>query len=248
VTCTGFSAPGFDLHVVEALGLRRDVQRVQVGFMGCHGAINGLRAARAIAASEPDACVLLCAVELCSLHFQYGWNPQTIVANAIFADGAAAAVIVGDNANQSTNDAFQFAVRATGSCLFRNSADAMTWRIGDTGFEMNLSPRVPDLIHANLRPWFEPWLAEQGFAIDQVGAWAVHPGGPRVLTAVGHSLGLDEVALAPSRRVLATMGNMSSPTILFILDELRQAEKLGGPCVMMAFGPGLAAEVALLAP
>lgn len=248
VTCTGFSAPGFDLHVVEALGLRRDVQRVQVGFMGCHGAINGLRAARAIASSEPDACVLLCAVELCSLHFQYGWNPQTIVANAIFADGAAAAVIVGANGNRSTNDSLPLDVQATGSCLFRDSADAMTWRIGDSGFEMNLSPRVPDLIQANLRPWFEPWLAGQGLAIDEIAAWAVHPGGPRVVTAVGQSLDLKEVALAESRQVLAAMGNMSSPTVLFILDELRRAGKLGGPCVMMAFGPGLAVEVALLVP
>jgi predicted naringenin-chalcone synthase len=246
VTCTGFAAPGFDLHLVDALDLRRDVQRVQVGFMGCHGAINGLRTARAIALAEPDACVLLCAVELCSLHFQYGWNPQRIVANALFADGAAAMVVVGREAAPATSAGLT--VTATGSCLFRDSADAMTWHIGDSGFEMTLSPRVPELISTNLRPWFEPWLAKQGLRIGDVAGWAIHPGGPRVMTAVGQALGLSEGALAASRQVLAGMGNMSSPTVLFILDELRGAQAAVGPCLLMGFGPGLAAEVALLTP
>ncbi|MBL9084713.1 MAG: type III polyketide synthase, partial [Planctomycetaceae bacterium] len=135
-------------------------------------------------------------------------------------------------------------VAATGSCYIPDSGDAMSWNIGDNGFEMYLSPRVPDLIMQNLRPWFETWLGEQGLKIEDIGSWAVHPGGPRVLTAVEDSLGLDRTHTATSREVLAECGNMSSPTVLFILQRLRAAgAKM--PCVALGFGPGLAAEAAL---
>jgi predicted naringenin-chalcone synthase len=120
----------------------------------------------------------------------------------------------------------------------------MRWTIGDHGFEMELSPRVPDLIKQHLRPWFESWLGRQGLVLADVGSWAVHPGGPRILTAVEESLGLDREALGVSREVLAEYGNMSSPTVLFILDRLRERQA-PRPCVMLGFGPGLMAETAL---
>jgi predicted naringenin-chalcone synthase len=121
----------------------------------------------------------------------------------------------------------------------------MSWRIGDHGFEMTLSPRVPDLIGRHLRPWLEGWLAEHDLDLARVGSWAVHPGGPRILTAFGEATGLDRPALKTSHQVLADHGNMSSPTILFILDRLRRADA-PRPCVALAFGPGLTVEAALL--
>jgi predicted naringenin-chalcone synthase len=120
----------------------------------------------------------------------------------------------------------------------------MSWTIGDHGFEMELSPRVPDLIRQHLRPWFESWLRRQGLALADIGCWAVHPGGPRILTAVEESLGLGREALGVSREVLAEYGNMSSPTVLFILERLRERQAQR-PCVMLGFGPGLMAEAAL---
>jgi len=214
---------------------------VHVGFMGCHGAINGLRVAQAFADGQPAAHVLLCAVELCSLHYFYGWDPKKLVANSLFADGAAAVVGVSD----SLRSAADWRVTATGSCLFSHTAYAMTWDIGDHGFEMSLSTRIPGLIAANLRPWVESWLAQQDLRIEQVATWAVHPGGPRILSAVEESLGLDRDALAVSREVLATFGNMSSPTLLFILERLRRRQA-PRPCVALGFGPGLVVEAALL--
>jgi predicted naringenin-chalcone synthase len=244
VTCTGFSAPGFDLAWVDELPLRRTVQRTQVGFMGCHGALNALRVARAICHADPEAAVLLCAAELCSLHFQYSSHPQAIVSNALFGDGAAAAVISSapGTATAST-DGWRLA--ASGSLVVPNTSDFMSWRIGDHGYEMRLSPRVPEAITQRLGPWLDSWLSEHGLKRSDVGSWAIHPGGPRILQACGAALALSPAALEPSTTVLSTLGNMSSPTVLFILRELRRrAAQL--PAVMLAFGPGLTIEAALV--
>lgn len=238
VSCTGFAAPGVDIALIRGLGLPATTERVHVGFMGCHGALNGLRVARALAAAEPHATVLVCAVELCSIHYHYGWDPKRVVANALFGDGAGAAVVRADG----PADAWQLA--AHGACLFPDSAYAMTWDIGDHGFDMTLSTKVPNLIARHLPPWLDGWLSRHGLTVDRVGSWAVHPGGPRVLNAVTDALGLDAAVTQHSHDVLTRHGNMSSPTILFILDRLRRAGS-PLPCVALGFGPGLAVEAAL---
>jgi predicted naringenin-chalcone synthase len=238
VSCTGFGAPGVDISLFKSLKLRPTVQRIHVGFMGCHGALNGLRVAHSITGADPDAQVLLCAVELCSLHFHYGWDPKKVVANALFADGAAAVVGTGTG----PGDAWR--VAATGSCLLPDTEYAMTWNIGDHGFEMTLSTRVPNLIGEYLRPWLEEWLEQHGVALNDVASWAIHPGGPRILNAIERPLELDEQVTAVSREVLSSHGNMSSPTVLFILDRMR-ARQAPRPCVALGFGPGLVAEAAL---
>src|SRR5262249_36172095 len=137
VSCTGFFAPGIDRHLVGALGLRPTIERTHVGYMGCHGALNGLRVANAYAAN-PRAKVLLCAVELCSLHYHYSYNPSKMVANAIFGDGAAA--VVGEPGASAPGGNWR--VLATGSCYLPDSTEAMTWTIGDHGFEMTLGRNV----------------------------------------------------------------------------------------------------------
>ncbi|MGL4465632.1 MAG: type III polyketide synthase [Planctomycetia bacterium] len=247
VSCTGFYAPGVDFSLITALDLPPTTARVHVGFMGCHGLVNGLRTAQAFTAADPSACVLTVAVELCSLHLFYGWEPEKIVANALFADGAAAVVgVAADKIGTNGHDSAErpWRLRATGSRLLPGTADMMSWKIRDHGFEMTLSAKVPDAIQAMLKPWLAEWLASNGVALEEVASWAVHPGGPRILSAVEQSLSLDADALAASRGVLASAGNMSSPTILFILDRLR-ATGAPRPCVALGFGPGLVAEAAL---
>jgi predicted naringenin-chalcone synthase len=241
VSCTGFAAPGVDVGLMTTLKLRPTVERTNVGFMGCHGAINGLRAGAGYTGSDPNARVLLCAVELCSLHYYYGWNPKKMVGNALFGDGAAAVVGVPPRDGKPTD----WRVAAGGSYLFDDSEHAMTWHVGDHGFDMMLSSKVPNLISRYLRPWVESWLGRNGLTIQEVGSWAVHPGGPRILTSVETALGLPTGATEVSRRVLAGHGNMSSPTVLFILNELRKANA-PRPCVAVGFGPGLVAEGLLL--
>lgn len=239
VSCTGFRAPGADVELLRGLGLPATTERTHLGFMGCHGALNGLRVARALAA-EPRARVLLCAVELCSLHYHFGTEPQKWLANALFADGAAA--LVGAAAGAGEHGAWRAA--GSGSCVFPDSAGAMTWTVGDHGFEMTLSREVPRLIVAHLRPWLAAWLDRHGLTVAGVASWAVHPGGPKVLEAVEEALRLPPGTTAVARAVLAEFGNMSSPTVLFVLERLRR-EQAPRPCVALGFGPGLTAEAAL---
>ena len=240
VSCTGFGAPGVELQLIKGLKLSGEISRLHVGFMGCHGVLNGLQAASAFVEAIPGARVLLCAVELCSVHFRYGWDTERVVSNALFADGAASIVA----APGAEADATAWNMVASGSSLFPDSKSAMTWRIGNHGFEMTISPRTPELINAQLRLWLAPWLARRGFSLDRIGSWAVHPGGSRILHAVADSLRLPQRAMAVSESILAEHGNMSSPTVLYVIERLRQ-EGAARPCVALSFGPGLVAEVAL---
>lgn len=242
VSCTGFHAPGFDIALVKRLPLRPSIARTHVGFMGCQGALNGLRVARAFTEADPSSCVLLCSTELCSLHHSYGWDPEKIVANALFADGSAAAVLTGRDLQVGER---RLRVVASGATLIDDSTDAMSWMIGDHGFEMTLSPRVPSLISSTVRPWLGSWLAGHGKTLDAVRSWVIHPGGPRILAAFGEAMDLPRSALAASYGTLATYGNMSSATVLFTLKAL-SLQLADAPLVILAFGPGLTIEAALM--
>jgi predicted naringenin-chalcone synthase len=247
VSCTGFQAPGVDLALIHQLGLDAGVQRTHVGFMGCHGALNGLRVAQAFVEADAEAVVLLCAVELCSLHLYYGWDPEKVVANALFADGAAALVATARPANPGPAPRPDpgLCLHASGSTVIPHTAELMHWQIGNHGFEMGLSPRVPEAVAGQLRPWLERWLQPRGIQLADIASWAMHPGGPRILHTCAAALLLEPKQIAASQAVLQEHGNMSSTTILFILDRLRH-QAAPGPCLALAFGPGLCAEVALL--
>jgi predicted naringenin-chalcone synthase len=249
VSCSGFDAPGFDIALIRELELRPTTARTHVGFMGCHGALNGLRVANAFVTADPRAVVLVCALELCTLHFQLQPTADQVVSNALFADGAAAVVCrsaaVSDERPLPPTGRDDWQLVASGSLLIPNTEDVMSWRIGDHGFEMQLDARVPGLIREHLRGWLETWLSEHDCAIGDVAGWAIHPGGPRILTACGAALGLADEHLATSREVLAECGNMSSPTVVFILERLRR-QHTPRPCVALGFGPGMVVEAALL--
>ncbi len=186
---------------------------------------------------DAESTILLCATELCSLHYHFAWDPERMMGNALFADGSAA--IVCRQASTTCGD--HWSIAATGSCLIPDSTDAMTWKVGDHGFEMSLSARVPDLIEQHLRAWLEGWLRKSGYQLSDINAWAIHPGGPRIISAVENGLDLPAGSTAISREILHDFGNMSSPTVLFILERMRQ-KKISGPCVVLGFGPGLIAE------
>ncbi|MFM7057838.1 MAG: type III polyketide synthase [Planctomycetota bacterium] len=254
VSCSGFSAPGVDIAIIESLTLPAGVARTHVGFMGCHGALNGLRVAHAFASADPDAVVLVCAVELCTLHHQYGWDPQKIVANSLFADGAAA--VIGRAACESTAERLAGAdsqpaallpgaLAGSASCMIPGTTGMMTWNIRDAGFEMSLSPEVPAVITRHLPEVLNGFLARHRLTVDQIATWCIHPGGPRILAATAEAARLTDLQLDPSTTILRQCGNMSSPTVLFILQEqIRRQSR--GPCVMLGFGPGLNVEMALL--
>ena len=235
VSCTGFAAPGVDLFLIETLGLSAEVTRTNIGFMGCHAAVNALRVAKGLA--DGGGRVLVCCVELCTLHL-CGGGGNGRVPGALFGDGAAA-VVVGESGDGGR------AIHSTASVVVPGTADLMSWHVGDHGFGMYLSPKVPEVLAEFVPGWVDRWLAGLGLSRQAVGSWAIHPGGPRVLGALGRGLGLGEESLAASREVLRTHGNMSSGTMLFIVEALLQGGATG-PMVGLAFGPGLGGEGVLI--
>src|SRR5690554_1273513 len=241
VSCTGFFAPGLDIELVKRLGLPPETSRTFIGFMGCYAAFNGLRAAQSFCLAHPGATVLMVCIELCTLHFQVDGSMESAVINALFSDGAAAAVV------QSLEDAESGLEYLGGRALLQDdSMDAMTWAVGDTGFIMGLSSRVPDLIARDLPGYIDQLLASHGLSRADVGFWAIHPGGKAIVQKAQEVLGLSDGDVYDSLEVLRLHGNMSSPTILFVLERMMNRRASGDIGVALAFGPGLTIEGALL--
>lgn len=317
VSCTGFYAPGLDIHLVKGLGLSPDVQRTLIGFMGCYAAFNGLCLADSICRSAPNATVLLVCIELCTLHFQQSPAPHHLIANCIFADGAAALFCrrasfptpslpnppvpfsegkgwasplpspltpleaghplgtagergrgrgggaggevrarrkaweydaASRSKSQSAQTGNSFVIMNSSSWIDDDSLDEMTWTIGNTGFEMRISPDIPRILDVNLMPFIQRLLKPSGLSPTDIDFWAVHSGGRSILDTVQQRLNLPAFQIADSRAVLYEYGNMSSPSVLFVLKRLLQRLQHGEHfrrCVAMAFGPGLTLEACL---
>lgn len=232
--CTGFSAPGLDLEIVERCGLPSSVERTMVGFMGCYAAINALKLARHIVRSEPNARVLVVNLELCTLHFKETAELDQILSFLLFADGCAACVVSADPVGIALDSFRAVIVPGTGELI--------TWHIRDFGFDMVLSGQVPGTIYDALRDSSDEILA--GAPPAAIDLWAIHPGGRTVLDAVQRAFQLAPAALENSREVLRRYGNMSSATVMFVLERLLNSAARGSGCAM-AFGPGLTAETML---
>jgi alpha-pyrone synthase len=232
--CTGFAAPGLDLQIVGHLGLDVSVERTMVGFMGCYAAMNGLKLARHIVRSEPaTARVLMVNLELCTLHLQEIDDLETVLSFLIFADGSAASLVSAEPTG--------IALDGFTSSVLADSADQITWRIGQRGFDMYLSGQVPATIGRELPRRIGAMLGG-GRAVSDVDLWAIHPGGRTVLDAVERALDVEPHALRTSRDVLREYGNMSSATIMFVLQRMLDDPLAAGEGCAMAFGPGLTVE------
>ena len=244
-SCTGFSNPGIDFHLVTDLGLNPSTQRFHLGFMGCYAAFPALRMAQQFCEADPRAVVLVLCLEFCSLHLRVDGGADSVLANALFADGAACAIV---HARESlaARSVYRLGRFSTGHAV--SGEKDMAWSIGNHGFNIVLSSYVPDIVGANIAGLVDPVLAGAGLDRRDIEFWAVHPGGKAILDKVEKSLGLPANALDVSRSVLCRFGNMSSATILFVLADFlrhRPAGKETAVCAM-AFGPGLTIELGLL--
>ena len=226
--CTGLYAPGLDFEIVDHLGLSAGVERTMIGFMGCYAAINALKLARHIVRSEPGAGVLMVNLELCTLHFQETQDLEQVLSFLVFADGAAASLITAREQG--------FALDSFKAVTAPETRGLITWKIRGLGFDMLLSGQVPAELGRALH---ETGLMAERDGID---LWAVHPGGRSVLDAVQKGLELPVEALAASREVLSRFGNMSSATVMFVLERMMQQARPGQRGCAMSFGPGLTAE------
>lgn len=251
-SCTGYATPGLDILLARDLGMAPDTQRMFVGHMGCYAALPGLGAASDFVAARGRPALLLCA-ELTSLHLQPSsarMDTQQIVSHALFSDAAVAAVLTPAASIRPVRPGGTarpgYAVREVAAVTDTSTADHMSWEITDTGFRMGLSPKVPQVLALHVRGLVDDLLGRHGLTRSEVGGWAVHPGGPRILNVVERELDLPPDGLAASRATLAEHGNCSSPTTLLILERLLRTPRPPEWIVMLAFGPGLTLYATLL--
>lgn len=233
VSCTGMSAPGLDLQVMELMDLPKHIHRTSVNFMGCYAAIHALKLAHAFCAGDRKAKVLIVCTELCTLHFQREHTMDNIAASLLFGDGAAAALVTAEEAEGVHIDGFY-------SEIIPKGKRDMAWELSSQGFVMTLSGYIPELIEEDLAPIMERALG--GLPLQSVSHWCVHPGGKRILEAIERSLCLQKEQLQSSYEVLKDYGNMSSATILFVLQRMMQQGDKMEKLAAAAFGPGLTVE------
>lgn len=227
VTCTGMSAPGLDFQLIKSLGLSTHIQRFSVNFMGCFAAFHAIKLANIICAASENAKVLVVCVELCTLHLHEGNDLDSVVANAIFADGAAACVVSNTTTGLNLESFFQDIVP--------NSSNEMAWDVTSSNFLMKLSSYVPELISGHIEEFCKK------ISHLHVHHHAVHPGGRKILECYQKSMALDKKHLNHSYEVLENHGNMSSPTILYVLKRFLDSDQ-HGRIFASGFGPGLTME------
>lgn len=236
VTCTGLSAPGLDLQLVEKLGLSPTIFRTSVNFMGCYAAIHGLKLANALATSVPNAKVLVVCTELCTLHFQESIEIDQLTSALLFADGSAACVVESD-AEQSGLIISNFF-----SKIVSEGKQDMAWGLSSTGFQMVLSNHIPKLVESEIGNLLDSAMKMLRWRPEEINHWAIHPGGKDILFATQKALALPDGILSPSFNVLKNYGNMSSPTILFVIKQIMEKATSGERIFGAAFGPGLTLE------
>lgn len=245
VSCTGMYAPGIDIEIIQKLNLSTNIKRTAVNFMGCYGAFNAIKLADAICRADGNAKVLVVCVELCTIHFQKSNHLSDMVANAIFADGAAAIIV--EKAHSQTNKCFT--LKSFYCDLLPRSHDEMAWTIADSGFDMVLSAYVPELIQSGIFSFVEKLLASYQLKLEQIDFFAIHPGALKILRACEEALQISPTANRYAYQVLRNFGNMSSATILFVLKEIwEDIQQLDHQknIFSCAFGPGLTLESMLL--
>lgn len=242
ISCTGYDLPFLDLQIAGQVGMRHDLRRTCILGMGCYAAFPGFNRARDVVMAHPEQRALMLAVELCSLHFQPTDDTENVVVSALFGDGAGAAVIGYDDASPGP-----MLVDTYTRCEY-NTLEHMAFHLTNHGMQMVLSAYVPEILGANVEGFIDELLGRNGLARGDVKFWGLHPGGLKIMQHIERRLELKADDLRFSRAVLRQFGNMSSATILFVLDEIiRQGKPQSGDhAVLMAFGPGLTMESCLL--
>lgn len=244
ISCTGMYAPGVDIEIVQHLNLNSNIKRTAINFMGCYGAFNGLKVADSICKADTNAKVLLVSVELCTIHFQKKMNLDSIISNAIFADGAACALI------EANHNHHQYFTLNNFYCdLLPQTSQEMAWHIADNGFDIVLSSYVPEIIQSGINLFLNKLLTQSQLNRSDIDLFAIHPGGLKILQACESSLNISEFDNRYAYYVLRNYGNMSSATILFVLKAiLDDLNNIGDHknIFSCAFGPGLTLESMIL--
>ena len=246
VTCTGIYAPGLGAELIEQLNLPSDIFQTAINFMGCNAAFPALNLADMITKTKKNAKVLIVCVELCTLHFQPKDDNDNLLANTIFGDGAAAVVVISDEVATQDHQS-GLSINGFYSLLLNKGKKLMGWNITPVNFEMVLDAGIPEFIGNEVNDIVLKAGERLNITPDKISKWAIHPGGKKILDNIKKQAQLSEIDMQYSYRVLAEYGNMSSPTILFVLEKILQSEPMPNETVFsIGFGPGLSIEAALL--
>ena len=241
-TCTGFTNPGPDFHLVQDLGLSANCQRSILGFMGCYSAVPALKTAAQLCEADADATVLVVCLELCSLHLKFSNTYDSILGNSLFGDGAGAAIVSSRTPDAKATHAARF--DSFHSDIIPEGEPDMAWEIGDKGFDLVLSKRVPKILEQGVKRIMIDDAAAGD--LSQIDHWAIHPGGKGILEKFCSALELDESELESSYNVLKNYGNMAGATLFFVLEEILEKANPSEKILATAFGPGLTVEAAML--
>lgn len=252
VSVTGIASPSLDAHLVNILGLPRGIRRIPVFGLGCVAGAAGLAQAAEYVRAYPDRTAVLLSVELCSLTWQRNdLSVANLIASGLFGDGAAAVVVTGDDVPANGAGKISVAgpqILASQSSFYPDTEGVMGWDISECGFQIVLSPDVPQVIQANLPGDVDRFLAQHGLSRGDIGSWVLHTGGPKVLEATAKALGLDKYACEASWECLRRVGNLSSTSVLLVLEDimLNRTPAPGTYGVLAAMGPGFCSELVLL--
>jgi alkylresorcinol/alkylpyrone synthase len=244
VTSTGIASPSLDAYLINCLGLRRDVRRTPIWGLGCAAGVAGLARAAELARAYPRSITLLVAVEISSLTFQFGdRSKKNFIAVSLFGDGAAAALIAGDQREETGIELLDAM-----STTWPDSLDVMGWHLVDSGLDVVFGAHIPRYVVERFRPEVETFLSRHRLTFTNIAEWVLHPGGAKVIQAYAKALGLDATLLDATRAVMRQYGNMSSPTALFVLDYVQRQHcpPRGAIGLMAALGPGFSAEQVLI--
>lgn len=245
VSTTGISTPSIDAHLANLLNTSPHMKRTPIWGLGCAGGAVGLSRAYEYAKAFPRSRVMLVTVELCSLTFQPGdLSKSNLIATSLFADGAAAVLVCGDEVETVPPNSPR--ILATLSTLWKNTQDVMGWTLEDDGLNVVFSRDIPTIVSTLMRPNMEEFLAAEQLSIDRIDYFVTHPGGMKVIHAYEESLGLPPEKTAPARDILARFGNMSSASVLFVLERIMQDDARGEYGIVTALGPGFSSEQLLL--
>ena len=238
VSCTGMSAPGLDLQIIDLMDLPNTIYRTSINFMGCYAAIHALKIADTICQNDTAAKVMIVCTELCTLHFQKEATTDNITSSMLFSDGSAAALVTHDQYPQPGLELQHFYAE-----IIPKGKKDMAWELSSSGFLMTLSGYIPELIEEDFEQLIARALKSAGIRKEQIKDWCIHPGGKRILQSVKKCLHLNDTALNDSFAILDQFGNMSSPTILFVLKSMMQNPPgMNHKILGAAFGPGLTME------
>jgi alkylresorcinol/alkylpyrone synthase len=246
-TSTGLTTPSLDALIIDKLKLNSNMNRTPIWGLGCAAGVSAVAKAKVIADANPDAVILLIGVELCSLTFiRNDLSKSNFIATSLFSDGVAAAIITGENKKDLIQNKFSVQIKSSRSKLYYDSEDVMGWEFVDAGFKVVFSKDIPSLVNSIIKDDILKYLEDNNLSVDDVKNFVAHPGGTKVINAYVEAFGIPRVKLQNTSNTLHDFGNMSSVTVLYVLDKFLKEGIENGPGLMMSLGPGFSCEMVLL--